>query len=61
VGIAGKLVEVGQGATALQANCMTTLFLDGFKVARKTSYVATFEFNDINGEALTRRETVRGT
>jgi hypothetical protein len=59
--IGGRLVDVGQSAAPLQANCTITLPLDGFKVVRKTSYVVTLELNDINGEVLTRRVTIRGT
>jgi hypothetical protein len=59
--IGSRLVDVGQAAVPLQANCTITLRLDGFRVAQKTSYVVTFDLNDINGETLTRRVTIRGT
>ena len=59
--IAGRLVDVGQGAVPLQANCTINLRLAGFRVANKASYVVTFELNDINGEELTRRVTIRGS
>lgn len=59
--IGSRLVDVGQAAPPLQANCTITVRLDGFKIARKTSYVVTFDLNDINGETLTRRVTIRGT
>jgi hypothetical protein len=59
--IGSRLVEVGQVAAPLQANCTISVRLDGFKVAQKTSYVVTFDLNDINGETLTRRVTIRGT
>jgi hypothetical protein len=45
----------------LQADCTINLRLGGFTVAKKGSYVATFELNDINGEKLTRRVTIRGS
>jgi hypothetical protein len=59
VRIAGRLVDVGQGAAALQPDCTISLRLAGFRVAQKASYVATFELNDVNGEELTRRVTMR--
>jgi len=58
--IGGRLVDVGQAAAPLQSNCTITLRLDGFRVAQKTSYVVTFDLNDINGETLTRVVTIRG-
>jgi hypothetical protein len=61
VRLAGKLVDVGQRAAPLQANCTIDLRLGGFRVAKKGSYFATFELNDINGEKLTRRVTIRGS
>jgi hypothetical protein len=61
VRLAGRLVAVGQRAAPLQADCTISVRLGGFRVARKASYVATFELNDINGEELTRRVTIRGS
>jgi Cellulase (glycosyl hydrolase family 5) len=61
VRIAGRLVDVGQAAAPLQANCTITLRLNGFVLTKKTSYVATFDLGDINGETLTRVVTIRGT
>jgi hypothetical protein len=61
VRIAGRLVDVGQAAAPLQSNCTITLRLNGFTVTRKTTYVATFDLNDINGEVLTRQVTIRGS
>jgi hypothetical protein len=58
---AGRLVGVGQRAASLQADCTINVRLGGFKVARTTSYLATFELNDINGVELTRRVTIRGS
>jgi hypothetical protein len=58
--IAGRLVDVGQSAAPLQANCTVTLRLNEFRVAKKTSYVVTFDLNDANGETLTRVVTIRG-
>ena len=58
--IGGRLVDVGQAAAPLQSNCTITLRLDGFRVVQKTSYVVTFDLNDINGETLTRVVTIRG-
>ena len=59
--IGARLVDVGQAAAPLQSNCTVTVRLDGFAVSRKASYVVTFDLNDINGEVLTRRVTIRGT
>jgi len=61
VRLAGRLVGVGQRAAPLQADCTINLRLGGFRVAKKGSYVATFELNDINGEKLTRRVTIRSS
>ena len=58
---AGRLVAVGQQSAPLQADCTISVRLSRFTVARKASYVATFELNDINGEALTRVVTIRGS
>jgi hypothetical protein len=59
--IGSRLVDVGQATASLQANCTITVRLDGFKVAQAKSYVVTFDLNDINGETLTRRVTIRGS
>ena len=56
----GQLVGVGQQSTTLQASCTVNVRLSGFTVSRNASYVATFELNDVNGEELTRRLTIRG-
>jgi len=61
VRIAGRLVAVGQQAVPLQSNCTVDVRLGRFTVARKTAYTATFELNDINGEELVRRVTIRGS
>ncbi|HEU5490844.1 MAG TPA: cellulase family glycosylhydrolase [Gaiellaceae bacterium] len=62
VRVAGRLVDVGQAAAPLQADCTIDLRLRGFAATRKNvSYVATFELNDINGELLTRRVTMRAS
>ena len=61
VRLAGRLVDVGQRAAPLQAGCTIYLRLGGFRVAKKGSYSATFELNDINGEKLTRRVTIRSS
>ena len=37
------------------------LRLGGFRVAKSGSYVAKCELNDINGEKLTRRVTIRSS
>ena len=58
--IGSRLVDLGQVAAPLHANCTITVRLDGLKITRKT-YVVTFDLNDINGETLTRRVTIRGT
>jgi hypothetical protein len=59
--IAGRLVDVGQRAASLQANCTITVRLDGFRVARTASYAVTFDLNDINGVELERRVTIRAS
>ena len=59
--IGGRLVDVGQAASPLQANCTITVRLSGFRVSKQTAYVVTFDLNDINGEALTRVVTIRGS
>jgi Cellulase (glycosyl hydrolase family 5) len=61
VTLAGRLVDVGQRAASLQPNCTVSLRLGGFRVAQKASYAVTFELNDINGEELTRRVTIRAS
>jgi hypothetical protein len=61
VRVAGRLVDVGQVAVPLRADCTINLRLGGFRVAKKGSYAVTFELNDINGEKLTRRVTIRGS
>ena len=61
VRLAGRLVRVGQQSAPLQANCTINVRLGRFTAARKASYVATFELNDINGEELTRRVTIRAS
>ena len=60
VTLAGRLVGVGQQSSPLLSNCTINVRLRGFAVARNTSYVATFELNDINGIVLKRRLTIRG-
>ena len=59
---AGRLISVGQQTSALRPDCTITarLRIRG-GIARRTSYVATFEMNDINGTVLTRRLTIRST
>jgi hypothetical protein len=59
--IAGRLVDVGQAAAPLQADCTITPRLRGFRVSRKASHQATFELNDIHGERLTRRVLIRAS
>jgi hypothetical protein len=58
--LAGRLVGVGQQSTPLQASCTVNVRLTGFTVSRNARYTATFELNDVNGEELTRRMTIRG-
>jgi hypothetical protein len=60
VTLAGRLVGVGQQSSTLQANCTINVRLGGFAVSRNAAYVATFELNDVNGEELVRRLTIRG-
>ena len=61
VRIAGRLVRVGQQSALLQSNCTINVRLGRFTVAKKAAYVATFELNDIHGEELTRRVTIRAS
>ena len=61
VRLAGRLMRVGQQSAPLQANCTVNVRLSRFAVTRKASYEATFELNDINGEKLVRRVTIRGS
>jgi hypothetical protein len=61
VRLAGRLVRVGQEAVPLQADCTVQVSLGSFRIANKASYVATIELQDINGEQLTRRVTIRGS
>ena len=55
----GRLVAVGQQAPSLKQNCTVDVRLDRFRVAKRT-YVVTLDLEDINGETLTRRVTIRG-
>ena len=57
----GRLVGVGQQSAPLQASCTINVRLTGFTVSRSAAYVATFDLNDVNGEELERRLTIRGT
>ena len=61
VRIAGRLAAVGQQAAPLQPNCTINVRLGRFTFAKKASYAATFELNDINGEELTRLVTIRAS
>jgi hypothetical protein len=57
---AGRLIAVDQQTSALRQDCTITARLrvpGGIK--RKTTYMATFDLNDINGTVLTRRLTLR--
>jgi hypothetical protein len=58
----GRLIEVDQQTSALRRDCTITarLRIRG-GVKRRTSYVATFEMNDIHGTLLQRRLTIRST
>jgi hypothetical protein len=58
-----RLIEVGQQSSPLLRDCTITarLRFPGGGVARGVTYTATFELNDIHGETLTRRLTIRGT
>jgi hypothetical protein len=57
--VSGRLVAVGQTAPSLKPNCTVDVRLDRFRVAKRT-YVVTLDLEDINGERLTRRVTIRG-
>jgi hypothetical protein len=57
-----KLIAVGQQSSPLKIDCTIDARLR-FKapgVAKKQTYTATFELNDINGTILERRLTIRG-
>jgi hypothetical protein len=58
---AGRLINVGQQTSALRQDCTITARLR-FRspMARKQTYIATFDLNDRNGTVLTRRLTIRG-
>jgi len=58
---AGRLIAVDQQTSSLRRDCTISarLRVPG-GIARGTTYVATFELNDINGTLLTRRLTIRG-
>ncbi len=57
-----RLLRVGQQTSPLRRDCTITarLRFPGGGVARGVTYSATFELNDINGEKLMRRLTIRG-
>ena len=57
--VSGRLVAVGQQAPSLKQNCTVDVRLDRFRIAKRT-YVVTLDLEDINGEKLTRRVTIRG-
>jgi hypothetical protein len=57
---AGKLIAVGQQTSPLRADCTITARLR-FKVVKGQTYIATFALNDISGNVLNRRLTIRGT
>jgi cellulase (glycosyl hydrolase family 5) len=56
----GRLIAVGQQSSPLQRDCTVGARLR-FTVAKGRTYTATFALNDINGEVLNRRLTIRGT
>lgn len=58
----GRLIEVDQQTSPLLRDCTITArlrFPGG--IARGVTYTATFALNDINGDVLNRRVTIRGT
>jgi hypothetical protein len=55
----GKLIAVGQQTSPLKIDCTIDARLR-FNVAKKQTYLATFDLNDINGTLLARRITIRG-
>ena len=57
-----RLLSVGQQSSPLLRDCTITarLRFPGGGIARGVTYTATFELNDINGETLNRRLTIRG-
>jgi hypothetical protein len=58
----GRLIGVGQQSSPLLRDCTIAARLR-FKrpIAKGQTYTATFELNDHNGNALSRRLTIRGT
>ena len=57
-----RLLSVGQQTSPLLRDCTITarLRFPGGGIARGVTYTATFELNDINGDKLSRRLTIRG-
>ncbi len=58
-----RLLAVDQQTSPLQRDCTISarLRFPGGGIARGVTYTATFELNDINGDKLNRRLTIRGT
>jgi hypothetical protein len=58
-----RLIEVDQQTSPLARDCTLAVRLrfPGGGVARRVTYTATFEMNDINGDTLSRKLTIRGT
>ena len=57
-----RLINVGQQTSPLLRDCTISarLRFPGGGIARGVTYTATFELNDINGDKLNRRLTIRG-
>lgn len=58
-----RLIKVGQQSSPLARDCTIAarLFFPAGGVAKGVTYTATFDLNDINGDVLKRRLTIRGT
>jgi hypothetical protein len=58
-----RLISVGQQTSPLGRDCTIAarLRFPGNGIARGVTYTATFALNDINGDELDRRLTIRGT
>jgi hypothetical protein len=54
----GKLVTVGQAAARLPAEAVARFRLNGFRPARRSTYVVRIEANTVNGGVATRELTI---
>jgi hypothetical protein len=54
----GKLVRLGQAAAVLPADAVARFRLNGFKPAKRSTYVVRIEANTVNGGLATRELTL---